>query len=400
MPTEQPGVQVVPSTAAAILDAWMDRTGVGLAPHAQRRYLWTDAFAVFAALGLHRSDPSGPYLAKALRLADDVHHVLGRHRAGETRSGWISGLSEEDGAHHPTAGGLRIGKPLPEREANDPVDERLEWDRDGQYFHYLVVWMHALDRLARATRDPTHARHAVELARRSCAACIVSLGRGAPAVVAWKMSIDLRHVLVPSVGQHDALNGLVALERLEATRCMLAPELPTLAMEIELLRSMCGPASVWRTSDPLGAGGLLIDLVLLLGLVERGAADAGPLLAHLGLEARRSVSVIAAASPLARPCSSRLAFRELGLAIGLEGAAGIAPRLARAAWAPLSGRVHLETTLHLEAIARHRALAASIRNAWLAPEARSTAAWREHGDINDAMLAASLAPAALLDLDG
>ena len=60
------------------------------------------------------------------------------------RRGWLGGRSEEDGERHPTAGGLRIGKPLPERGAREPIDERLEWDRDGQYFHYLTKWMHAL----------------------------------------------------------------------------------------------------------------------------------------------------------------------------------------------------------------------------------------------------------------
>jgi hypothetical protein len=45
-------------------------------------------------------------------------------------------------------GGLRIGKPLKERGANEPIDESLEWDRDGQYFHYLTKWMHALCRAA------------------------------------------------------------------------------------------------------------------------------------------------------------------------------------------------------------------------------------------------------------
>jgi len=34
----------------------------------------------------------------------------------------------------PTRGGLRIGKDLPERGPRAPFDERLEWDRDGQYF--------------------------------------------------------------------------------------------------------------------------------------------------------------------------------------------------------------------------------------------------------------------------
>jgi hypothetical protein len=33
---------------------------------------------------------------------------------------------------------LRIGKQLAERRPGERFDERLEWERDGQYFHYLT----------------------------------------------------------------------------------------------------------------------------------------------------------------------------------------------------------------------------------------------------------------------
>ena len=78
--------------------------------------------------------------------------------------GWISGLGEREGEDHPTQGGLRIGKRLPERRPGDPFDEQLEWDRDGQYFHYLTRWMHALDLVARSTREPRFNVWARELA--------------------------------------------------------------------------------------------------------------------------------------------------------------------------------------------------------------------------------------------
>ena len=64
----------------------------------------------------------------------------------------------------PDARRPRIGKPLPERGPDEPLDERLEWDRDGQYFHYLTKWMHALDQVARATGEPTLQPWARELA--------------------------------------------------------------------------------------------------------------------------------------------------------------------------------------------------------------------------------------------
>jgi hypothetical protein len=77
--------------------------------------LWTDAFAVCNFLDLARLTGEGSYADLALRLVDRVHHVLGRHRADDARTGWISGLGEQEGASHPTRGGLRIGKVRPER---------------------------------------------------------------------------------------------------------------------------------------------------------------------------------------------------------------------------------------------------------------------------------------------
>ncbi|MEM2535338.1 MAG: hypothetical protein QXD12_05985 [Candidatus Nezhaarchaeales archaeon] len=96
-----------------------------------KRYLWTDAFAVCNFLELWRKTSNATYLELAIKLIDQVHYVLGRHREDDVRRGWISGLSDEDGFKHPTIGGLRIGKSLPERRPDEPYDE-LEWERDGQ----------------------------------------------------------------------------------------------------------------------------------------------------------------------------------------------------------------------------------------------------------------------------
>src|ERR687898_804749 len=99
---------------ADIMSAFGARTGLtsGAAP---RRYLWTDAFAVCNYLSLYQHTGAGVWLEHARALIAQVHHVLGRQRADDSRTGWISGLDEANGARHPTAGGLRIGKPLPER---------------------------------------------------------------------------------------------------------------------------------------------------------------------------------------------------------------------------------------------------------------------------------------------
>ena len=67
----------------------------------------------------------------ALKLVGQVHITLGKHRKDSKRSGWLSGLDEEEARLHPTIGGLRIGKRMNERQPGEPLDERLEWERDG-----------------------------------------------------------------------------------------------------------------------------------------------------------------------------------------------------------------------------------------------------------------------------
>lgn len=76
-----------------LMDEFADSISVSgtLSP---RRYLWTDAFAVCNFLSLRRQTGDERYLAFARELVDQVHHILGRHRADHPRRGWISGLLE------------------------------------------------------------------------------------------------------------------------------------------------------------------------------------------------------------------------------------------------------------------------------------------------------------------
>ena len=106
--------------AIELMMRFAERTGLTAGrPH--QRYLWTDAFAVCNFLGLARVTGEPRFTELALQLVDQVHHVLGRHRADDRRTGWISGLTDEQGEAHPTCGGLRIGKPLPERTPDEPA---------------------------------------------------------------------------------------------------------------------------------------------------------------------------------------------------------------------------------------------------------------------------------------
>ena len=297
------------------------RRAHGLAPaRAPRRYLWTDAFAVCNFLALDRvtgwATGERRYRELALRLVAQVHATLGRHRPDGARHGWISGLPDDEGEAHPTWGGLRIGKPLPERGPDEPFDDRLEWDRDGQYFHYLTKWMHALDRVARATGEPRFAAWARELAAAAHRGFTYEPWAGARKRMSWKMSIDLSRPLVPSMGHHDPLDGLVTCAELEATaRAFGASDDAELATARADYAAMIEPDAL-ATADPLGLGGLLVDASRLAQAA--GADPAAMALMDAMLAAAVAGLTHYAEEPDRRqPAARRLAFRELGLAIGL-----------------------------------------------------------------------------------
>jgi hypothetical protein len=88
-----------------LMTDFAERTGL-VGERAPTRYLWTDAFAVCNFLELERLTGDMTYRELALRLVDQVHHVLGRYREDSPMQGWISGLGEEEGEHHPTKAGL------------------------------------------------------------------------------------------------------------------------------------------------------------------------------------------------------------------------------------------------------------------------------------------------------
>lgn len=373
--------------AQELIDDFAARTGlVGEAP--PRRYLWTDAFAVRTLLDLHLRTGDPGHLDLALRLVDQVHHVLGRHRADDPRRGWISGLSEEEGDRHPTAGGLRIGKELPERGPDEPYDPRGEWDRDGQYFHYLTQWMQALARVAAETGEPRHLRWARELAR-AAQRGFSSRAPGGGRRMVWKASIDLRRPLVPSMGHHDPLEALIGQLELEAAAPPPGGEGgPSLAAEISEAAALCAGGR-WATEDPLGIGGLLAAAARLARLVaDRGVvrdADGGDLLARVLADSIVSLRAFSRDEPFALPADRRLAFRELGLSIGLRAVEALADLPPGALEEPYAAA--------LADLRRHLPLAERIEASWSDPANRRGPTWQAHRDIDEVMLAASLAAA-------
>jgi hypothetical protein len=283
-----------------------------------RRYLWTDAFAVCNYLELFNRTNDETYKDLGLRLIDQVHHTLGRHRDDDTRRGWISGLDEQEGKLHPTKGGLRIGKRLNERKPNKPHDERLEWDQDGQYYHYLTKWMHALNCASQVTGDPTYTRWAIELARAAHARFTYVPPYGGGKKMYWKMSIDLTHPLVLSMGQHDPLDGFVTYSELQATasRFFREPSQFDLKIEISSMAEICRGIRL-ATDDPLGIGGLLFDASRIAQLMIQGGLKNSKLLETVVNSSLLGMEAFAKGGSLDYSAKYRLAFRELGLSIGL-----------------------------------------------------------------------------------
>ena len=109
------------------------------------RYLWTDGFAVVNFITLYKETSDSRYLQLATRLIHTVHDVLGRTRDGSAR---LPNATDE----FPLKGGLRIGK----HSASGP-------DGDGQYHHYLTIWMFALNRMTIASGEKWYNDQAISL---------------------------------------------------------------------------------------------------------------------------------------------------------------------------------------------------------------------------------------------
>ena len=134
------------------------------------RYLWTDAFGVILLASLYTELGERGYLDQAEWVVAEVERVLGRPR------------------------GIRIGEAP---------------DRDGQYFHYLSMWLYALCVLGRHL--PEYKRKGVALVRAIHDAFVVP-SRG----VVWKMKEDLSGPYPGTgFGALDAFDGYVAYRLLD-----------------------------------------------------------------------------------------------------------------------------------------------------------------------------------------
>ena len=134
------------------------------------RYLWTDAFGVILLVSLAEALEQPEFIDDARWVVAEVDRVLGRRR------------------------GIRIGE---------------EPDRDGQYFHYLAMWIYALAVLAR--HDPRYRDKGIDLVKRIHRAFVLP-GRG----VIWKMKEDLSGPYPGyGLGALDAFDGYVSYRMLD-----------------------------------------------------------------------------------------------------------------------------------------------------------------------------------------
>ena len=215
----------------------------------------------------------------------------------------------------------------------------------------------------------------------------------------WKMSIDLSRPLLYSMGQHDPLDGLLTFQQLQAT-AQLFPDTAdalTLQQEISEFSAMCAGVD-WATRDPLGIGGLLSDAYRLVQLIGEYGRPETSRLESLLHDIERSMQAFFSPeqhNSLALPAGYRLAFRELGLAIGLA-AIDKMQSATRRYGESFNGNKRINSSI--DNLLHYRSVYHAIRDFWLMPEHHANDAWQEHRDINSVMLATCLSPDSYLTL--
>ena len=167
-----------------------------------------------------------------------------------------------------------------------------------------------------------------------------------------------------------------------------------LTTEIAELTEMCQGQS-WVSDDPLGIGGLLMDAGKLTQLIIDGYFEQSDLLKLLLDSSLPGLEAYARQSPWKHPPDYRLAFRELGLSIGLR-----AFKKVKAFIRDHPGILKNVDALSssVEALTRYEFLIENIESFWLEPANQGTESWTSHREINGVMLATSLAPEGFLSL--
>ena len=149
------------------------------------------------------------------------------------------------------------------------------------------------------------------------------------------------------------------------------------------------------TADPLGLGGLLIDAYRVEQLLRQGSVADPHLLETLLAASLAGLQYYAASGELQLPAENLLAFRELGLAIGLHAVRLMEEAVNRD---PTQSSMTDGVRLRLRKLMQYVPVAERIESFWRTPEHRLSLTWSEHRDINEVMLATSLVPEGFLVL--
>ena len=198
------------------------------------------------------------------------------------------------------------------------------------------------------------------------------------------------------MGHHDPLDGFVTYNELQATSTKGSEKSTSkdLRAEIADLADICEGKS-WATDDPLGIGGLLSDACRVAQLVATENLEQTGLLETLLESSLIGLESFVEEYSLKLPAGYRLAFRELGLSIGLGAVKKIQEMIEQN-----SKSLRKKDSLPplLQALSMYAGLRESIETFWLERTNRESDSWIEHRDINMVMLATSLAPEGFLKL--
>jgi hypothetical protein len=172
------------------------------------------------------------------------------------------------------------------------------------------------------------------------------------------------------------------------------PEGNALDQASEALFALCQDGD-WTTDDPLGVGGLLFDACRLSQLIREGQLRELRLLEAVIKGCHQGLMLLLERGYLNWPIPHRLAFRELGLAIGLR-ALPIIADAGEKNWSTFESRPELPRTIDL--LLPYESLSEDIVRAWLPHAQPQDEIWQAHQDINDVMLATALIPGMFLSV--
>jgi hypothetical protein len=198
------------------------------------------------------------------------------------------------------------------------------------------------------------------------------------------------------MGHHDPLDGFITYNQLQATAAKEPGESKGLDLMAEIadLANICKGKS-WVTDDPLGIGGLLSDSYRVAQLMRNEYFEPADLLEVLLDSSLPGLESYAKKNPGKLPADHRLAFRELGLSIGLRAVEKLRGLIEENPGL-FDGKPPLLS--RLESLMHFGSLREAVEMFWLEKANREAGSWIEHRDINMVMLATSLAPDGYLTL--